>query len=123
MQVCQVVAQRDFRENTIFFRTPKSLSALPRINGKTNGKTTGEKMRIDKFLKVSRVIKRRTVAAEACSGGRIEINGKPAKPAKEVKPGDIVKVSFGSSSLTFEVLNTDEKQTKQSASEMYRVID
>ncbi len=80
-------------------------------------------MRIDKFLKVSRVIKRRTVAAEACSGGRIEINGKAAKPAKEVKSGDVVTVSFGSNSLTFEVLNTDEKQTKQSASEMYRVIE
>ena len=65
-------------------------------------------MRIDKFLKVSRVIKRRTVAAEACSGGRIEINGKAAKPAKEVKPGDVVTVSFGSSSLTFEVLNFGE---------------
>ena len=80
-------------------------------------------MRRDKFLKVSRVIKRRTVAAEACSGGRIEINGKAAKPAKEVKSGDVVTVSFGSNSLTFEVLNTDEKQTKQSASEMYRVIE
>ena len=79
-------------------------------------------MRIDKFLKVSRVIKRRTVAAEACSGGRIEINGKPAKPAKEVKPGDTVTVSFGSNSLTFEVLNTDEKQTKQSAAEMYSAL-
>ena len=79
-------------------------------------------MRIDKFLKVSRVIKRRTVAADACSGGRIEINGKPVKPAKEVKVGDVVTVSFGSNALTFEVLNTDEKQTKQSASEMYRNI-
>lgn len=79
-------------------------------------------MRIDQFLKVSRVIKRRTVAADACSGGRIEINGKPVKPAKEVKVGDVVTVSFGSNALTFEVLNTDEKQTKQSASEMYRII-
>lgn len=79
-------------------------------------------MRIDKFLKVSRVIKRRTVAADACSGGRIEINSKPVKPAKEVKVGDVVTVSFGSNALTFEVLNTDEKQTKQSASEMYRII-
>ena len=79
-------------------------------------------MRIAKFLKVSRVIKRRTVAADACSGGRIEINGKPVKPAKEVKVGDVVTVSFGSNALTFEVLNTDEKQTKQSASEMYRII-
>ena len=80
-------------------------------------------MRIDKFLKVSRVIKRRTVAAEACSGGRIEINGKPAKPAKEVKPGDTVTVSFGSNSLTFEVLNVDEKQTKQSAFVSALVVD
>ena len=52
-------------------------------------------MRIDKFLKVSRVIKRRTVAADACDGGRIEINGKVAKPSKDVKVGDVVKVSFG----------------------------
>ncbi len=83
----------------------------------------GEKMRIDKFLKVSRVIKRRSVAADACTGGRIEINGKTAKPAKEVRPGDVVTVSFGNDSLTFEVLNVDEKQTKQSASEMYRVLE
>ena len=79
-------------------------------------------MRIDKFLKVSRILKRRTLANEACSGGRIEINGKSVKPAKEVKAGDIVSVSFGASTLTFEVLNTDEKQSKQSASEMYRII-
>ena len=52
-------------------------------------------MRIDKFLKVSRVIKRRTVAQEACDGGRIEINGKVVKPAKEVKVGDVVTVTFG----------------------------
>lgn len=80
-------------------------------------------MRIDKFLKVSRVIKRRSVAAEACTGGRIEINGKAVKPAKEVNIGDVVTVSFGNSSLTFEVLSTDEKQTKQSASDMYRIIE
>lgn len=139
-----MVGRRDFEENAIFFPPSPTRSALPGNEGKpaprarktspprapaalpstkTAGKTTGEKMRIDKFLKVSRVIKRRTVAAEACSGGRIEINGKPAKPAKEVKPGDTVTVSFGSNSLTFEVLNVDEKQTKQSASEMYRIID
>lgn len=79
-------------------------------------------MRIDKFLKVSRVIKRRTVAQEACNGGRIEINGKPAKPAKEVKVGDVVTVTFGNNSMSFEVLSTDERQTKQSAENMYRVI-
>ncbi len=80
-------------------------------------------MRIDKFLKISRVIKRRTVAQEACDGGRIEINGKPAKPSKEVKIGDMVKVSFGNRALLFEVLSTDEKQTKQSAENMYRVVE
>ena len=58
-------------------------------------------MRIDKFLKVSRVIKRRSVAADACDGGRIEINGKVAKPSKDVKIGDVVTVSFGNNTLRF----------------------
>lgn len=80
-------------------------------------------MRIDKFLKVSRVIKRRSVAADACDGGRIEINGKVAKPSKDVKLGDVVTVSFGNNTLRFEVLDVNEKQTKQSAETMYRVIE
>ena len=80
-------------------------------------------MRIDKFLKVSRVIKRRSVAADACDGGRIEINGKVVKPSKDVKIGDIVQVSFGNNTLRFEVVDINEKQTKQSAENMYRVIE
>ena len=80
-------------------------------------------MRIDKFLKVSRVIKRRSVAADACDGGRIEINGKVVKPSKDVKIGDIVQVSFGNNTLRFEVIDINEKQTKQSAENMYRVIE
>lgn len=80
-------------------------------------------MRIDKFLKVSRVIKRRSVAADACDGGRIEINGKVAKPSKDVKIGDVVAVSFGNNTLRFEVLDINEKQTKQSAETMYRVLE
>ena len=80
-------------------------------------------MRIDKFVKVSRVIKRRSVAADACDGGRIEINGKVAKPSKDVKIGDVVTVSFGNNTLRFEVLDINEKQTKQSAETMYRVIE
>lgn len=80
-------------------------------------------MRIDKFLKVSRVIKRRSVAADACDGGRIEINGKVAKPSKDVKIGDVVTVSFGNNTLRFEVLDINEKQTKQSAETMYRVLE
>ena len=73
-------------------------------------------------MKVSRVIKRRTVAADACDGGRIEINGKVAKPSKDVKVGDVVKVSFGNNAMTFEVLSVDEHQTKQSAETMYRLL-
>ena len=80
-------------------------------------------MRIDKCLKVSRVIKRRSVAADACDGGRIEINGKVAKPSKDVKIGDVVQVSFGNNTLRFEVLDINEKQTKQSAENMYRVLE
>ena len=80
-------------------------------------------MRIDKFLKISRVIKRRTVAADACDGGRIEINGKVAKPSKDVKVGDVVSVSFGNNTMRFEVLSVDEHQTKQSAESMYRILD
>ncbi|MBO5654575.1 MAG: RNA-binding S4 domain-containing protein [Clostridia bacterium] len=80
-------------------------------------------MRIDKFLKVSRVIKRRSVAADACDGGRIEINGKVVKPSKDVKIGDVVQVSFGNNTLRFEVIDINEKQTKQSAENMYRVIE
>ena len=80
-------------------------------------------MRIDKFLKMSRVIKRRTVAQEACDGGRIEINGKTAKPSKEVRVGDVVTVTFGNRAMTFEVLSVDERQTKQSADTMYKICD
>ncbi|MCI8732987.1 MAG: RNA-binding S4 domain-containing protein [Clostridia bacterium] len=80
-------------------------------------------MRIDKFLKISRVIKRRTVAQEACDGGRIEINGKTAKPSKEVRVGDVVTVTFGNRAMTFEVLSVDERQTKQSADTMYKICD
>ena len=80
-------------------------------------------MRIDKFLKISRVIKRRIVAQEACDGVRIEINGKTAKPSKEVRVGDVVTVTFGNRAMTFEVLSVDERQTKQSADTMYKICD
>ena len=79
-------------------------------------------MRIDKFLKISRVIKRRTVAQEACDGGRIEINGKAVKPSKEVKVGDVVSVTFGNRTMKFRVLSVDEHQTKQSAESTYEIL-
>lgn len=69
------------------------------------------------------MIKRRSIAQEACDSGRIEINGKVVKPAKEVKIGDIVTVTFGNNSMSFEVLSIDERQTKQSAETMYRLIN
>ncbi len=80
-------------------------------------------MRIDKYLKVSRVIKRRTVANEACDAGRVSINGKPAKAGTEVKPGDIVEVGFAGGKTKFEVLTVSETVRKDAAKEMYRIIE
>ena len=79
-------------------------------------------MRIDKFLKVSRLIKRRTVANEACSGDRVLINDKPAKAGDRVKIGDIVTLRFGSNTLKVEVLSIDDHVTKDGAKEMYRAV-
>ncbi len=80
-------------------------------------------MRIDKFLKVSRLIKRRTVAKEAANGDRITINDRDAKPATQVKEGDIVSVRFGNSTVTVRVLSTNEKATKAQSAEMYEIIE
>ena len=79
-------------------------------------------MRIDKYLKVSRIIKRRTVANEACSSGRVMINEKTAKPGTEVHPGDIVSIRFGEHVGRYEVINISETVRKEQASEMYRVL-
>ena len=79
-------------------------------------------MRIDKYLKVSRIIKRRTIAAEACDGGRVSINGKNAKPSAEVKPGDIIEIRFGSNTTKFRVELISEHVTKDSAKEMFTII-
>ncbi len=79
-------------------------------------------MRLDKFLKVSRIIKRRTVAQEACDGDRVLLNGKEAKPAAQVKPGDILKVTFGNRTVTYEVVTVLENARKEQAAEMVRVL-
>lgn len=79
-------------------------------------------MRLDKFLKVSRIIKRRTVANEACDGGRVSLNGKTAKAGSEVKPGDIIEVAFGQRSLKVEVLSVSENAAKADAPAMYREL-
>lgn len=76
-------------------------------------------MRIDKFLKVSRLIKRRTLASEACENGRVKINGKIAKPGSEVKVGDIVEIEFGSGTVKVKVNSVSEHASKEEAKEMY----
>lgn len=79
-------------------------------------------MRLDKYLKVSRIIKRRTVANEACSGGRVTLNGKVAKPGAEVRAGDIMTIRFGDHYGRYEILSTPETTKKDNAGEMYRII-
>ena len=79
-------------------------------------------MRLDKFLKVSRILKRRTVAQQACDGGNVDVNGKPAKPGHQLKVGDLVCVHFASASLTFRVKMLKESVKKDEASEMYEII-
>jgi ribosomal 50S subunit-recycling heat shock protein len=79
----------------------------------------GNFVRIDKYLKVSRLIKRRTLANEACEQGRVSINGKPAKPGSEIKPGDVVEIRFGSSNTRVEVTSISEHVTKAESKEMY----
>lgn len=80
-------------------------------------------MRIDKYLKVSRIIKRRTVASEACAGGRVTVNDKIAKPSSPVKPGDVISIRFGEHIGHYEILAVAETVSKDHASEMYRVLD
>ena len=79
-------------------------------------------MRLDKYLKVSRIIKRRTVANEACSGGRVTLNGKVAKPGTEVKPGDQMTIRFGDRYGRYEILTVAETVRKDAAAEMYRIL-
>lgn len=80
-------------------------------------------MRIDKFLKNSRLIKRRTVAKEACDSERVSINGKPAKAGSEVKIGDVIHIRFGNSSITARVLALTESCRKEDAASMYEIIE
>ncbi|MCI8737018.1 MAG: RNA-binding S4 domain-containing protein [Lachnospiraceae bacterium] len=79
-------------------------------------------MRLDKYLKVSRLIKRRTVANEACDAGRVLINDKPAKAGTAVKEGDIITIQFGSKEVKVEVLDVAEVVRKEEAKEMYRYL-
>lgn len=80
-------------------------------------------MRLDKFLKVSRILKRRSVANEACGGGRVSVNGKDAKPSHTLKVGDEVEVRFGSGAVKFRVLMLKETVRKEEAETLYEIIN
>lgn len=79
-------------------------------------------MRLDKYLKVSRLIKRRTVANEACDAGRVMVNDKPAKASVNVKIGDIIEIQFGGKAVRVEILAVSETVRKEEAQEMYRYL-
>lgn len=79
-------------------------------------------MRLDKFLKVSRLIKRRTVANEACDAGRVFVNGKVAKASVKIKTGDIIEIQFGSKTVKVEVLDIQETTKKEEAKELFKYL-
>ena len=79
-------------------------------------------MRLDKYLKVSRLIKRRTVAREACDGGRVSLNGRTAKAGTNVKEGDVIEIAFGTRTVKVEITSVTETVRKEEAGEMYRYI-
>ncbi len=80
-------------------------------------------MRLDKYLKVSRIIKRRTVANEACDNGRVSVGGKPVRASYSVKVGDIIEIAFGTHTIKAEVLSVSEHATKEQAPTMYKIIE
>jgi len=79
-------------------------------------------MRLDKFLKVSRLIKRRTVANEACDAGRVSVNGKVAKASLDVKVGDIIEIGFGTKNVKVEVLALQDTSKKEEAKELFKYL-
>ncbi len=80
-------------------------------------------MRLDKYLKVSRIIKRRTVANDACDAEHVKVNGRPAKASYEVKEGDLLEITFGQRTLRVRVLNVKEFTTKADAASLYEVVE
>ena len=79
-------------------------------------------MRLDKYLKVSRIIKRRTVANDAADAGRVTVNGKPAKASYEVKVGDVIEIRFGEKLSKYEVLNVQDNVGKAATADLYRAL-
>lgn len=79
-------------------------------------------MRLDKYIKVSRLIKRRTVAKSACDAGRVAVNGKVAKAGTEIKIGDVIEIGFGDKKMTVKVTDISETVKKDDAKEMYEIM-
>ncbi|WP_297518797.1 RNA-binding S4 domain-containing protein [uncultured Clostridium sp.] len=80
-------------------------------------------MRLDKYLKVSRIIKRRTVAKEACEGDRVKINDKVAKPSTRISDGDVIEILFGNRTLKARIINIAEHVRKEDAKHMYEILE
>ncbi len=80
-------------------------------------------MRLDKYLKISRLIKRRTVANEACDAGRVLVNGKAARASYEVKPGDVLEIALGARTLKAKVISVSEYAPKEQASDLYQLLE
>ncbi len=80
-------------------------------------------MRLDKYLKVSRIIKRRTVANDACDASRVTVNARPAKASYDVKVGDIIAIGFGGKTLTVRVTDVKDSTKKADAAEMYEIVE
>ena len=80
-------------------------------------------MRLDKYLKISRIIKRRTVANEACDAGRVSVNGKPVRASYSVKEGDVLEIAFGTHTVKAQVLSVTEHARKEDAALMYKILD
>ena len=80
-------------------------------------------MRLDKYLKVSRIIKRRTVANDACDAAHVTVNGRPAQASYDVKVGDVIEITFGARTLKIRVLDVKETVGKNDAAELYEVVD
>lgn len=79
-------------------------------------------MRIDKYLKLTRIIKRRTIAQEACDHERVIVNGKVAKSSTTIKPGDVIEIKFGTQTAKYEVLDIKEHVKKEETSDLYRIL-
>lgn len=105
-----------------FFKTFASYGYKPTSLRCDNKRGCNYDMRLDKYLKVSRLIKRRTVANEACDSGRVQINGKIAKASTDVKIGDIIDIAFGNKNVKVEVLDIQETTKKDEAAELFKYV-